>query len=158
MQVELWQTGKTKESYLEAGIGHYTKRLKHYLRFQILTFPDQKNTASWSPDQFREKEGQSVLEKLRPDDYLVLLDERGQIFTSVGFSKFLEKTLAESPRRLIFLIGGAYGFSDAVRQAARTSLSLSALTFPHQLVRLIFLEQLYRACTIMRNEPYHNEG
>jgi 23S rRNA (pseudouridine1915-N3)-methyltransferase len=156
MKVELWAIGKTNERYLEEGMALYEKRLKHYLPFQWSVLPDIKGAGSLSAQQVKAKEGESILSKLKDDDLLILLDERGRSFSSEGFATYLDKKLQQSQRRLIFLIGGAYGFSDALYERAKDQLSLSSMTFSHQMVRLFFMEQLYRAMTILRNEPYHN--
>jgi 23S rRNA (pseudouridine1915-N3)-methyltransferase len=156
MKVELWAIGKTNERYLEEGMALYEKRLKHYLPFQWMVVPDIKGAGSLSAQQVKTKEGESILSKLKDDDLLILLDERGRSFSSEGFATYLDKKLQQSQRRLVFLIGGAYGFSDALYERANDQLSLSSMTFSHQMVRLFFMEQLYRAMTILRNEPYHN--
>lgn len=156
MKVELWAIGKTNERYLEEGMALYEKRLKHYLPFQWTVLPDIKGAGNLSEQQLKAKEGESTLSKLKDDDLLILLDERGCSFSSEGFATYLDKKLQQSQRRLVFLIGGAYGFSDALYERANDQLSLSSMTFSHQMVRLFFLEQLYRAMTILRNEPYHN--
>lgn len=156
MKVELWAIGKTNERYLEEGMALYEKRLKHYLPFQWTVLPDIKGAGNLSAQQLKAKEGESILSKLKDDDLLILLDERGRSFSSEGFATYLDKKLQQSQRRLVFLIGGAYGFSDALYERAKDQLSLSSMTFSHQMVRLFFLEQLYRAMTILRNEPYHN--
>lgn len=156
MKVEVWAIGKTTEAYLQNGISLYEKRLSHYLPFawQVLPTPKTKNN---DPQHLKQLEGQAILEKLRSDDYLVLLDERGQQLSSVELAQWLQQRLQAPARRLIFLIGGAYGFSPDLYARAQAQLSLSRLTFSHQMVRLFLLEQLYRAMTILRNEPYHNE-
>jgi 23S rRNA (pseudouridine1915-N3)-methyltransferase len=156
MKVELWAIGKTNEQYLEAGISLFEKRLKNYLPFSMVILPDVKTKFSDS-ELLKKEEGKLILSKLAPDDWLVLLDERGQQFHSIGFSKWLEKRLGDSRRKMVILIGGAFGFSTDVYTRANESLSLSSMTFSHQMVRLFCLEQLYRAMTILRNEPYHNE-
>jgi 23S rRNA (pseudouridine1915-N3)-methyltransferase len=156
MKVELWAIGKTNEQYLDTGIQIFEKRLKNYLPFSLVILPDVKTKTS-DPDQLKKEEGKLILSKLAPDDWLVLLDERGQQFHSIGFSKWLEKRLGDSRRKMVILIGGAFGFSPDVYTRANESLSLSSMTFSHQMVRLFCLEQLYRAMTILRNEPYHNE-
>lgn len=156
MKVELWAIGKTNEKYLDTGIQIFEKRLKNYLPFSLVVLPDVKHKSTDS-ELLKKEEGKLILSKLAPDDWLVLLDERGQQFTSVGFSKWLEKRLGDSRRKMVILIGGAFGFSPDVYTRANDSLSLSSMTFSHQMVRLFCLEQLYRAMTILRNEPYHNE-
>ncbi|MBV6438871.1 MAG: 23S rRNA (pseudouridine(1915)-N(3))-methyltransferase RlmH [Haliscomenobacteraceae bacterium CHB4] len=155
MKIELWAIGKTSEKYLETGIEIFEKRIRNYLPFQWTVLPDVKIKTT-DGARTREEEGKMLLSKLHSDDYLVLLDERGQEFTSVELSRWLERRLNASNRRLIFLIGGAFGFSPDVYARANESLALSRLTFSHQMVRLFFFEQLYRAMTILKNEPYHN--
>lgn len=155
MKVELWAIGKTSEPYLETGIAIFEKRLKNYLPFALTILPDVKVKHA-DPAQLKKEEARLVLSKINPEDYLVLLDEKGREFSSVELARWLEQRLAASQRRLIFLIGGAYGFAPEVYQRANDQLALSRLTFSHQMVRLFCLEQLYRAMTILRNEPYHN--
>ncbi|MBX2892370.1 MAG: 23S rRNA (pseudouridine(1915)-N(3))-methyltransferase RlmH [Saprospiraceae bacterium] len=156
MKVELWAIGKTSEKYLETGIEIFEKRLKNYLPFSWTILPDVKLKTT-NGAQLKQEEGKMALAKINPDDYLVLLDERGQELGSVQLARWLERRLAASHRRLIFLIGGAFGFSPEVYARANEQLSLSKMTFNHLMARLFFLEQLYRAMTILRNEPYHNE-
>jgi 23S rRNA (pseudouridine1915-N3)-methyltransferase len=156
MKVEVWAIGKTTESYLETGIGIFEKRLKNYLPFAWTVLPNAK-VKSTEGAVLKLEEAKLVLAKLNPDDYLVLLDERGQQHSSVELARWMEQRLSASNRRLIFLIGGAFGFSQEVYTRANAQISLSRLTFSHQMARLFFLEQLYRAMTILRNEPYHNE-
>lgn len=156
MKVELWAIGKTNEKYLESGIEIFEKRLKNYLPFSLLVLPDVK-LKTMDGSMIKKEEGKVVLSKLAPDDWLVLLDEHGQQFTSKELSKWLERRLGDSRRKMVFLIGGAFGFSPDVYARSNESLALSKLTFSHQMVRLFCLEQLYRAMTILRNEPYHNE-
>lgn len=156
MKAELWMIGKTADRYLEDGMAIYEKRLKHYLPFEVVLFSDVKNAKSLSQAQLKEAEGQLFLQKLDPRDHLILLDERGKQDDSVSFAKWMEQTLSQGHKRLIFLIGGAYGFSEAVYRRANGQRSLSKMTFSHQMVRLIMLEQVYRAMTILRGEPYHH--
>ncbi|MFM9948897.1 MAG: 23S rRNA (pseudouridine(1915)-N(3))-methyltransferase RlmH [Saprospiraceae bacterium] len=156
MKVEFWFIGKTNETYLETGIGIYEKRLRRYLPFQMQCLPDVRQAGNLAPEQLKTKEGEAILCKIKSEDLLVLLDEKGQSFTSEGFARYVEQQLSGSKHRLIFLVGGAYGFSWEVYQRADAKLALSAMTFSHQMVRLFFLEQLYRAMTILRGEPYHN--
>ncbi len=156
MKVELWMIGKTNKNYLQEGIREYEKRLRRYLPFSMEVIPDVKNAGKMSPAQLKEKEGQLILDRLKTEDLLILLDEKGKHFTSEDFAREMEKLLSQSHRRLIFLIGGAYGFSENVYQRAQKKLALSKMTFSHQMIRLFFLEQLYRAMTILKNEPYHN--
>ena len=156
MKVELWMIGKTNEAYLKEGIQLYKKRLDRYLPFQIQLFSDVKHANKLSPNELKQKEGALLLSKLKSDDYYILFDERGKQMKSVDFARFLEHKLQLSHKRIIFQIGGAYGFSEAVYQRANAQLGLSQMTFSHQMIRLFFVEQLYRAMTILRNEPYHN--
>lgn len=156
MKVEFWVIGKTNETYLDTGMGIFQKRIQRYIRLETVVFADLKKAKNFSPAQLKEKEGAKLLEKLNSSDFLILLDENGQQFTSEKFAYFLEKQFVQSHRRLIFLVGGAYGFSDAIYQRANYKIALSTMTFSHQMVRLFFLEQFYRAMTILRNEPYHN--
>ena len=157
LKAELWLTGKTNFPYLDEGMAIYEKRLTHYLPFQTTVLPEVKNGSSLPPPQLKQKEGEIVISRLKSDDFLVLLDERGKHLTSVEFSAFLEQQLRLSHKRLIFLVGGAWGFSDEIYQRAGYKLALSKMTFSHQMVRLFFLEQMYRAMTILRGESYHNE-
>ncbi|MCB9288628.1 MAG: 23S rRNA (pseudouridine(1915)-N(3))-methyltransferase RlmH [Lewinellaceae bacterium] len=156
MKTELWAIGKTSEPYLEEGMALYQKRLGYYLKFGLEIIPDVRKAGKLSPDQLKVKEAESVLRRLQPGDFLVLLDEAGKQHTSESFAGFLNHKMQMSYKRLIFLIGGAYGFSPELYARADGKLSLSRMTFSHQMVRLFFLEQLYRAMTILNNEPYHN--
>ena len=158
MKVEFWVIGKTSFKYLIEGTDIYEKRIKRYLPFEYKVLIDVKNAGKLKPEMLVAKEGQNVLGKLKPDDLLILLDERGKAYSSTEMATFVENTLHQSQKRLIFLVGGAYGFSDEVYKRANHKLALSKMTFSHQMIRLFFLEQLYRAMTILRNEPYHNEG
>jgi 23S rRNA (pseudouridine1915-N3)-methyltransferase len=155
MKVEVWAIGKTSEKYLDDGIAIFEKRLKNYLPFTWTVLPDVR-IKSPDPVVLKKEEGRMILSRLAPDDFLVLLDEQGREHTSVELARWLERRLAGSGRRLILLVGGAYGFSPDVYARANEQLALSKLTFSHQMVRLFLLEQLYRAMTILRNEPYHN--
>jgi 23S rRNA (pseudouridine1915-N3)-methyltransferase len=155
MKIELWAIGKTNEKYLETGIEIFEKRLRNYLPFSFVIFPDVK-TRHADPAALKVEEGKALLAKLSADDYLVLLDERGLEFTSMELASWVERRLASPGRKMVFLIGGAFGFSPDVYARADAKLALSKLTFSHQMVRLFFLEQLYRAMTILKNEPYHN--
>lgn len=156
MRVEFRAIGKTSFPYLREGVDLYEKRLKHYLSYSSSILPDVKNAKNLSPDQLKIKEGQIILKDIADGDFLVILDEKGKTYTSEQFSLFLEKKMQMSYKRIIFLVGGAFGFSAEVYRRADTKLSLSAMTFSHQMIRLFFTEQLYRACTIMKGEPYHN--
>ena len=157
MKIELWMVGKTNFDYLKDGIAIYEKRLKHYLSFESIIFPDLKNAKKLNPNQIKLNEGKSIIQKIQKEDFIILLDERGKTFSSVEFASFMEKKLQFSKKRIIFLIGGAYGFSDEIYNRADTKIALSKMTFSHQMVRLFFLEQLYRAMTILNREPYHNQ-
>lgn len=155
MRVECWCIGKTTEAYLQQGIQIYIGRLGRYLPFEWVELPDLRKKPS---DQaaIRRAEGESVLQRLKADDHLVLLDERGCAYTSEELAAWMEQRLNQSSRRIILLIGGAYGFSPDLYQRAQERWSLSRLTFSHQMIRLFAAEQLYRAMSILKNEPYHN--
>ncbi len=156
MKVEFWVIGKTSFSYLNEGNDIYLKRIKHYLPFEMVVINDIKNRKKLSEGQIKTKEGEIILSKLNSNDFLILMDERGKQRSSVQFSDYLQTLLQHSYKRLIFVIGGAYGFSQPVYSRSNTKMSLSNMTFSHQMVRVIFLEQFYRALTIMKNEPYHH--
>jgi 23S rRNA (pseudouridine1915-N3)-methyltransferase len=156
MKITLLVVGKTNESWLQTGIVTYEKRLKHYLPFQMEVIPELKTTKNLTEDQIRQKEAESILAAIKPGDSLVLLDEKGDSFTSEAFAGYLQKRMNAGIRNLVFVVGGPYGFSPAVYQAANESISLSEMTFSHQMVRLFFVEQLYRAMTIIKGEPYHH--
>ena len=151
MKIVLLVVGKTVESYFIQGIEEYSKRLAHYVPFEIAVIPELRNTKSLSTDQQKEREADFI------GDYIVLLDEHGKEFTSTQFASYLEKKMSNVAKRLIFVIGGPYGFSQRIYNAAQEKISLSKMTFSHQMIRLIFTEQLYRAMTILNNEPYHHE-
>lgn len=156
MKIELIQVGKTVNKIFVEGINEYLGRIKHYVPFNITTIPEIKNTNSLSESQQKTLEGTLILKQLQAQDTVVLLDEHGKEFRSVEFAAWLEKQ-QQVARRLVFVIGGPYGFSDDVYERANSKISLSKMTFSHQMVRLIFCEQLYRACTIIQGEPYHHE-
>lgn len=156
MKTELILVGKTTNKHFTASIGDYVERIGHYMPFSVTVIPELKNTKSLSEAQQKEREGELILKQLQPSDTLVLLDEHGQELRSVDYARWLERRQATA-RRLVFAIGGPYGFSEAVYRRADDQLSLSRMTFSHQMVRLIFVEQLYRACTIIKGEPYHHE-
>lgn len=156
MNVKFLVIGKTDDERLQSLVTDYEKRLKHYLPFEMEIVPDLKKTKNLSEIQQKEAEGKLVLSKISPTDLLVLLDEKGQSFSSVGFSAWLQKKMLTGQKSLVFLIGGPYGFSEEIYRRAQSKISLSEMTFSHQMVRLIFIEQLYRACTILKNEPYHH--
>ena len=144
------------DAYIETGCEIYRKRLKHYLNFEHHIIPSLKNTKSLTQDQQKEKEGEIILGKLTSSDFVVLLEERGKEYSSVEFSKFVQQRMLSGVKRLIFVSGGPYGFSKVVYNRANSMLSLSQMTFSHQMVQLIFLEQLYRSMTILKGEPYHH--
>lgn len=157
MKIALLVVGKTDMNYFADAIQEYRKRLVHYIPFDIEVIPDLKNVKNLSEVQQKEKEGELILKALQPGDYCVLLDEKGKEFTSMQFATYLEKKTHTVPKRLVFVIGGPYGFSEAVYKTASEKISLSKMTFSHQMIRLIFVEQVYRAMTILNNEPYHHE-
>jgi len=157
MKCELWWIGKTNTSYLKDGINIYTKRLTKYTNFEIKELTDQKNAKHLSTDELKNKEGKDILKRLEPKDYVILLDEAGTSYTSIKFAKYIEKIQSASYTKVIFIIGGAYGFSESVYQRANGKIALSPMTFSHQMVRLIFTEQFYRAFSIINNEPYHHQ-
>ena len=157
MKISLFVVGKTNHNYLSPGIDDYSKRINHYIPFNIQYIADAKNTKNLSQAQQKQAEGQNLLNAFDKSDYVVLLDERGKEFTSKDFSSFIEKKMQTVAKRLVFVVGGPYGFSEDVYQRANEKISLSKMTFPHDLIRLIFTEQLYRSFTIMNNEPYHHD-
>ena len=153
----LLTVGKTDVRWVREGLDLYVSRLGHYVPFQLTEIPELKNASALSQDQVKEKEGDLVLAALKPSDEVILLDEHGKEYRSLEFAAFLEGRMARSGRDLVFVIGGAYGFAKKVYDRADSKLSLSKMTFSHQMVRTIFAEQLYRAFTILRGEPYHHE-
>jgi 23S rRNA (pseudouridine1915-N3)-methyltransferase len=157
MKLLLWTIGKAHEPYVKAGIEDFTKRLNRYFTAEWNIIPTPKNAGLLSEAELKKREGELLLEMLRPDDFLVALDERGKALHSEGLAAFLQQRATESTRQVVFLIGGAFGIDTPVLKRANLQWSLSALTFPHQLVRLILAEQLYRAATILRNEKYHHK-
>ncbi len=157
VKVHVYYIGKTNEAYLKEGEAIYAKRLKHYLPVTFEVLPDVKGGGKLSPDKLKIKEGEMVLARLKNDDGLILLDEGGKQLGSVEFANWVDKQLQRPYRRLVFLVGGAFGFSPDIYQRANGKLSLSKMTFSHQMIRLFFAEQLYRAMTILRGEKYHNE-
>jgi 23S rRNA (pseudouridine1915-N3)-methyltransferase len=157
MKINLLVVGKTNISYLENGIDLYLNRLKHYLDFNLKVIPEPKNTQSLTPKQLVIIEGELILKFLNRNSDTILLDERGEQPSSSELANLINKKMISGTRELTFVIGGPYGFSDEVKKNIKTTLSLSRLTFSHQMVRLIFVEQLYRAMTIIRGEPYHHE-
>jgi len=157
MQIRLIAIGKTDNPSIQKLTEEYVQRLGHYIRFEVEIIPDLKNTKSLSIQAQKEKEGEFILKKLQPSDDLLLLDERGKTFSSLEFSDFLQKKMNSGLKQLIIVIGGPYGFSEAVYARANGKISLSKMTFSHQMIRPFFAEQLYRAFTILSNEPYHHE-
>ncbi|MBS1742874.1 MAG: 23S rRNA (pseudouridine(1915)-N(3))-methyltransferase RlmH [Bacteroidetes bacterium] len=157
MKLQFWSVGKAHEPYVKEGIDLFTKRIGNYYPLQWNIIPVPKNTGSMPASEQKAKEAESILSSLKKEDYLVLLDERGKQLSSEGLASFIQQRANESEKNIVFLIGGAFGVSDAVFKRADFSWSLSALVFPHQLVRLILAEQVYRACSIIRNEKYHHQ-
>ena len=156
MKITLLAIGKTDNKNLQNLVDDYTKRLSHYISFNFEIISDIKNAKNLTEVQQKEAEGEELLKRLQPSDVLVLLDEKGKQFTSVAFANYLQKKMNSGLKNLVIVIGGPYGFSDAVYAKAQEKLSLSTMTFSHQMVRLFFIEQLYRGFTILRNEPYHH--
>ncbi|MFL1013485.1 23S rRNA (pseudouridine(1915)-N(3))-methyltransferase RlmH [Flavisericum labens] len=156
MTIRLLAIGKTDNKQLTHLINDYTKRLGHYVRFELDIIPDIKNSKNLSESQQKQKEGELILGKLKPTDQLILLDENGKQVDSVAFSSYLQKYMNSGIKQLVFVIGGPYGFSEDVYKKANGKISLSKMTFSHQMIRLFFIEQLYRGFTILRNEPYHH--
>lgn len=157
MTIKLFAIGKTDSSPLRQLISEYEARLKHYVKFELEIIPDIKNPKHLSEAQQKEKEGEFILKKINATDVLILLDENGKQYSSVDFSNYLQKKMNSGIKQLVFVIGGPYGFSDSVYQKAQGKISFSKMTFSHQMVRLFATEQLYRAFTILRNEPYHHK-
>lgn len=157
MKIVLLQTGKTTDKHISEVADLYASRIKKYSAFEIITLPELKNTKNVPVNEQKIKEGKKVIQSVSTDDYVVLLDERGKEFRTIEFSGWIEKTFMTSGKRIVFVIGGPWGFSEEVYDRADFRISLSKMTFPHQLVRLLFLEQLYRAFTIIKGEPYHHE-
>lgn len=156
MKTELILVGKTNDVHFRTGIEDYSGRIRHYMPFSLNVIPELKNTKSLTQEQQKQKEGELILKAVQPSDTLVLLDEHGKEFRSVEFASWLEKK-KQTGRNVVFCIGGPYGFSDEVYKRANEKISMSKMTFSHQMIRLIFTEQLYRACTIINYEPYHHE-
>ena len=157
MKIKLLAIGKTDNKHLIQLIEEYQNRLKHYIKFELEVIPDIKNVKNLSEVQQKEKEGALILSKLQNTDDLVLLDDKGKHFTSIEFSQYLQKKMNSGIKQLVFVIGGPYGFSDTVYKKAIAKISLSKMTFSHQMIRLFTVEQIYRAFTILKNEPYHHE-
>ena len=156
MKVKLLAVGKTDDKNLQVLIENYQKRLRHYINFQLEIIPDVKNSKNLSETQQKEKEGELILKKISATDQLILLDEKGMSFGSKEFSAFIQKKLNSGLKQMVLVIGGPYGFSEAVYKKSQGKISLSKMTFSHQMIRLFVTEQLYRAFTILKNEPYHH--
>jgi len=156
MKIELWGIGKTKVDYLIQGEKDYEKRLKHYISFQQVIFEHPKGWNNLPAAEVKKREAQLLLDNIKDEDYVVLLDEKGKEMTSVEFSDQLQSFMNQGLKKVIFIVGGAFGFDDLIRKKAAAVFSLSKLTFTHQMIRLFFIEQLYRAMTIIKNESYHN--
>ena len=157
MKIELAVIGKTSIDYLKQGIDEYIKRLKHYVPFEIKYIDDIKNTKNISEDQQKRTEGAKILSLLDKSDFVVLLDEHGKEYTSIQYSSYIQKRMLSGAKKVVFVIGGPYGFSQEVYDRANDKISFSKMTFNHEMIRLIFTEQLYRAYTIINHEPYHHE-
>ncbi|MCM1490529.1 MAG: 23S rRNA (pseudouridine(1915)-N(3))-methyltransferase RlmH [Muribaculum sp.] len=157
MEITLITVGKTSTGYIQTGIEEYCKRLKRYVTFSIKCLPDVRNSRSMSESQQKIAEGSVILGELSTSDRVVLLDERGEMLTSRGFSEFLQKGMASGKKRMVFVVGGPYGFSPEVYARADAKLSFSRMTFSHEMIRLFFTEQVYRAMTILKGEPYHHD-
>ena len=157
MNVKLLTVGKTDVPWVKEGLDLYASRLRHYVPFTVEEIPELKKVSSLTEEQIKQKEGELILKQVGPQDTVILMDERGQQMRSTEFASWLEKQLSGGSKGLVFVIGGAYGFSPDVYTRATGKISLSKMTFSHQMVRTIFAEQLYRACTILKGEPYHHE-
>ena len=157
MKITLLTVGKTDKDWVKQGIDIYASRMKHYFPFSFVEIPELKNASSLSQEQIKTKEGELILKNIKPGDDVILLDERGREFSSMEFAKVLQDKISYTGKDIVFVIGGAYGFAEVVKQRGNSKISLSRMTFSHQMVRAIFVEQLYRAFTIMKGEPYHHE-
>ena len=157
MKIVLLTIGKTSEKYLIEGIAQYQKRLKHYTQFEMLEILNIKNAKNFSIAELMKKEGELILKQLERSDHLVILDDKGRDSTSLKFSEKLQNWMLSGKKRLVFVVGGAYGFSEQVYTRGNEKISLSKMTFSHQMVRLFFIEQIYRAYTMLNNEPYHHQ-
>lgn len=157
MKITLLSIGKTEDKYIKEGIDVYLNRLKHYVKFEIIELPELKNTKHLSQDLQKKKEAEMLFKSFLSTDYVVLLDERGTEYNSVLFSNFLSKRMVAGTQNLLFVIGGSYGFDNSIYERANAKISLSKLTFSHQMVRLFFVEQVYRGFTILKGEPYHHQ-
>lgn len=157
MKITLLTVGKTDKDWVRQGLDIYVSRLKHYIPFSIVEIPELKNVSALTKEQIKNKEAELILKNIRQTDDVILLDERGKEYTSVELARIIQDKISYAGKDIVFIIGGAYGFADSVYQRAGSKISLSKMTFSHQMVRAIFAEQLYRAFTIMRGEPYHHE-
>ncbi len=157
MKIQLWSIGKAHEPYVKSGVEDFTKRISNYFKVEWVIIPQPKNSGMMSEMDLKKKEAEVVIQWLDKDDYLVTLDERGKQISSEGLAEFMQARANAGTKKLVFLIGGAFGIDETVMKRANYTWSLSQLVFPHQLVRLILAEQLYRACTILRNEKYHHK-
>jgi len=157
MKISLLTIGKTEDKYLKEGIEIYLKRLKHYIPFRIAEIPELKNTKSLSPEQQKSREAELIFKNIQSTDHVILLDENGREFSSADFSVYLNKKMLGGQQHLVFIVGGPYGFSGEVYKRSNDRISLSKMTFSHQMIRLFFAEQLYRAFTILKGEPYHHD-
>ena len=157
MKITLLVVGKTDVKWVKEVLELYISRLKHYVPFSLLEIPELKNVSSLGKEQIKLREGDLILKSVKPSDMVVLMDERGKQYTSMEFSAFIQGRMLQGGKDIVFVIGGAYGFSEAVYSRSNLSISLSKMTFSHQMVRTIFVEQLYRAFTIIKGEPYHHE-
>jgi len=157
MKISLFVIGKTNFAFVKDGIAVYTKRLKRYVNFEMVELPDVKGAKNMSPDELKKREAEILEKKIKSGDFVVLLDEKGKEFNSREFASFIQNKSLQSTKHLIFIVGGAYGFSEQMYQRANSKISLSKMTFSHQIIRVIFMEQFYRAFTIINGEPYHND-
>ena len=157
MKITIILNGKTEDSYLVNGIALYESRLKHYVSFETVMIPALKNTQALSVEQQKQKEGELILKNVHSSDKLILLDEKGKEYSSVDFAGFIQQQMNSGIKNIVFVVGGPYGFSEQIYKRANARISLSKMTFSHQMVRLFFVEQLYRAMTILKNEPYHHQ-
>ena len=158
MGIKLITIGATSYSFIKEGVEEYEKRLRKYFKFELVAIPDVKNRGKLNPIDLKAQEAILINKQTKATDTLILLDERGKEFDSINFARFLQKALANKNGNVVFVVGGMYGFDETLKQKANHLISLSRMTSSHQLIRLIFVEQLYRACTILNGEPYHNEG
>lgn len=157
MKTILLVVGRTTDKHFVAGIEEYISRVNHYMPFSIEVIPELKTTKSLSEQEQKQRESELIQKALQPSDYLVLLDEHGEEYRSIDFAQWIQKKLSSGPRRLVFLVGGPYGFAEDIYRLAKEKISLSKMTFSHQMIRLLFVEQIYRAMTILHGEPYHHE-